>query len=128
MPTIKSHLYFYDKPNVVKVNADRLDDVLPDKYDLIVMDIEGSEYFALKGMARILSQADHLIVEFIPHHLRNVSNVSVKEFLATIDPYFNILNIPSRQLTIEKPQVLSVLEHMYDFNQVDDGVIFSKRY
>jgi FkbM family methyltransferase len=127
MPVIKASMYFYDKPNIVKVKADRLDNVVFGEFAVIVMDIEGSEYFALKGMGAILSTASHLIVEFLPHHLKNVSNVSVQEFLAPIDPYFDILNVPSKNLKVEKSQFTSVLESMYDRDECDDGIVFSKK-
>jgi FkbM family methyltransferase len=126
MPLIRAYKYFYDHPSVVKVEADMLDNVVSGEYDVIVMDIEGSEYFALKGMERILSQAAYLIVEFVPHHLRNVSNVSVREFLQPIMPHFSELTIPSRNLMIDKSQFVSALESMYEANEEDDGIIFSK--
>ncbi|MGA2653313.1 MAG: FkbM family methyltransferase [Terracidiphilus sp.] len=126
MPHIKAYKYFYDKPDTVKVNADRLDLVIPEDYDLIVMDIEGSEYFALKGMERLLANATHLIIEFIPHHLKNVSAITVKEFVALIEPHFRTLNIPSKKLVLQRPQFLPALDEMYSLNESDDGVIFSK--
>jgi FkbM family methyltransferase len=127
MPVIKSEMYFYDMPNIAKVRAARLDDELPEDFELIVMDIEGSEVFALRGMQRILSKADYLVVEFVPHHLKNVSGASVQEFLAVIEPHFNLLSIPSRSLTVDRSQFLSVLEGMYQRNEDEDGMIFSKR-
>lgn len=126
MPLIKAHKYFYDHPTVIKVNAVRLDDCLSDKFDLVLMDIEGSEYFALKGMERILSNAAHLVVEFLPHHLKNVSGVAVAQFLAPIEPYFDLLAVPSKNLTVDRSQFLSTLERMYDLDESDDGVVFSK--
>jgi FkbM family methyltransferase len=126
MPLVKAYNYFYDKPNIIKVNADRLDVVIPADHDLIVMDIEGSEYFALKGMERLLSKARHLIVEFIPHHLRNVSKVPVDEFLRLLEPHFDTLVIPSKQLAIERSQFLPVLQQMYNLDECDEGMVFSK--
>jgi FkbM family methyltransferase len=126
MPVVKAHEYFYDKPRVIRVGAVRLDDHLSEQFDVIVMDIEGSEYFALKGMERILSTARHLIVEFLPHHLRNVSGVTVDEFLAVIEPHFTQLTIPSKSITVERPKFLSTLERMYNLDESDDAMIFSK--
>jgi len=53
-----------------------LDDFMKLKsFDLIFVDIEGSEYFAFKGMQKIFKQSKVLITEFVPHHLKNVSSV-----------------------------------------------------
>lgn len=126
MPIIKEYMYFSDNPTIIKVEAEKLDDILKDDFDLILMDIEGSEYFALKGMKRILSHAQYLIVEFLPHHLKNVSGVSVKEFLELIEPHFNSLYIPSKKITVKKSDFLKTLEKMYDSGEGDDGIVFSK--
>lgn len=126
MPKIKEDMYFFDKPDIVMLKADRLDDVLSEDFDLIVMDIEGSEYFALKGMQRTLSKAAHLIVEFLPHHLKNVANVSVREFLSPIDPHFQVLTVPTKSLRVEKAQFGPVLESMYQKEEWDEGIVFSK--
>jgi FkbM family methyltransferase len=127
MPAIKAHMYFYDRPNIIKVPTDKLDDVLSDAYDLIVMDIEGSEYFALKGMTRLLSEANYLVIEFIPHHLRNVANVSVSQFLKAIESScFGYLYIPSKNLNVEKANFEAILAKMYEHDESDDGIIFSK--
>ena len=126
MPVVKSFDYFADKPSIIKVNAARLDDRIDVDFDLIVMDIEGSEYFALKGMQRILSRARCLIVEFLPHHIKNVSGVRVEEFLALIEPHFSQLTVPSKSITVGKPQFLSTLATMYSRDECDDGIVFLK--
>ena len=126
MPINKAHAYFSDKPSIIKVASAKLDERITDDFDLIVMDIEGSEYFALKGMPRLISRAKHLIVEFLPHHLRNVSGVTVAEFVALVEPHYGLLTIPSKSLTVERRQFVSTLEQMYCNEESDDGIIFSK--
>jgi FkbM family methyltransferase len=59
------------------------------EFDVIVMDIEGSEYFALKGMQNTLRRCRHLQIEYVPHHLENVSGVSNEEFLSVFAHFFN---------------------------------------
>jgi FkbM family methyltransferase len=82
MPKIKHNFYFSDSPQVVDVQAVSLDELLgPRHFDLVIMDIEGSEYFALKGMQKILQSANSLFIEFLPHHLKNVAGVTVTELL-----------------------------------------------
>jgi len=118
--------YYYDNPKTIRVPAHPLDEYLQDTFDVVIMDIEGSEVFALKGMPQILSKASMLQVEFLPHHLKNVSGVSVSEFLAPIEIYFDRLLIPSRNMTVEKPDFLNVLQSMFDKDEGDNGIIFTK--
>ena len=127
MPVIADYAYFYDSPEVLLVEAHPLDEVLGDSpIDVILMDIEGSEYFALGGMQRILAQASVLIMEFIPHHLRNVSGVSVDQLLAPIKPHFSTMFVPSRGVTVSNPKFGEVLRTMYDCERQDDGIVFRK--
>ncbi len=127
VPIIRDYMYYYDKPQTVSINAVSLDNYLKEKiFDLIIMDIEGSEYFALKGMQEILERSKVLVVEFLPHHLKNVSGVSVEEFLSVIESHFSNLMIPSKQLKVDKPKFKESLKEMYDKNQGDEGIIFEK--
>src|SRR5262249_26271749 len=122
VPHVRAREYFYDKPSIIKVAANRLDDVLTEDFDLIVIDIKGSEVFVLRGMPRILSQAKHLIIEYLPHHLKQVGNVSVKEFLAPISPNFDDLHVPSKSLKVKRSDFEPVLEDMYQQNEEDQGI------
>jgi len=119
--------YFHDNPEVVEVRAHSLDEKLDrHDYDLVFMDIEGSEYMALKGMPRILEHARCLIVEFLPHHLTNVAGVTPEEFVATLAPYFDSLFIPSRNIRVAKEDFATVLRQMHDSGQGDMGLVFTK--
>jgi len=127
MPLRKSWMYFYDKPEIIDVEAEKLDTILEGKrFNIIFMDIEGSEYFALCGMPNLLSTAKYLFVEYVAHHLKNVSGISPQEFLNVIEPYFSKLFIPSKKLLVEKVDFLSILQKMYDKDQSEDVIIFSK--
>jgi FkbM family methyltransferase len=127
VPVNKDQKYYYDHPEEVKVQAFSLDSYLPDHhFDLIIMDIEGSEYFALKGMQNILSKTKILAIEFLPHHLKNVSGVSVEQFLSTITPHFSKLIIPSSTTSISANDFLPVLTAMYNRNQEEDSILFKK--
>ena len=90
------------------------------------MDIEGSEYFALKGMQDILSKSKLLVVEFLPCHLDNVSSVTVEQFLSVIEPHFSKLKIPSKQLKLDAPEFVNQLSEIYNRGQGDTGIIFEK--
>ena len=117
-------MYYYDNPEKIIVHAVPLDEYLEDKkFDVIIMNIEGSEYFALKGMTTILGSAKVLAVEFLPHHLKNVAGVTVEQFLSIMPPY-QTLTIPSRELQVDSTQFLSTLSDMYDRELGDEGIIF----
>jgi len=127
MPKVHKYMYFSDKPEVITVKASRLDDILAGRtFDVIFMDIEGSEYFALGGMPRLLAASKVLCMEFVPHHLKNVSSVSVAQLLALVEPYYSRLFIPSKNLIVERDQFQPVLQEMYDKEQIDDGIVFTR--
>ncbi len=124
MPKKMSFAYRYDRPQIVRLKTQALDVVLGEiGFSLVFMDIEGSEYFALRGMQNILSRASTLFVEFMPHHLRDVSGVSPEEFVAAIEPHFDSLFIPSKNLTVARPEFKSALRRMYDNDEADAGLV-----
>ena len=127
IPLLKHPMYYFDNPETIIIDAVPLDAHIKEReFDLIVMDIEGSEYFALKGMQEIINNTRVLQVEFLPHHLKNVSGVTVKDFVDLIEPHFAVLYIPSQQLTVHKPNFMKVLTEMYERNIGDEGIIFHK--
>lgn len=126
-PVSADYRYLYDHPDTITVSAVALDDLFPEaSFDLIVMDIEGSEYFALKGMPKLLARADTLAIEFLPHHLKNVAGVSPAHFVDQIGPYFDRLYVPSKDLTTDRDRFHSALNEMFDRDEMDEGLIFSK--
>ncbi|NJN72016.1 MAG: FkbM family methyltransferase [Limnothrix sp. RL_2_0] len=127
VPFKKESIYYYDQPNCVEIKAFALDNYLSNKkFDLIIMDIEGSEYFALKGMPEILSEAKALQIEFIPHHLRNVANIIVEDFVELLSPFFDYLFIPSRSMKVKNKEFKHILQIMFDNDESDSGIIFTK--
>ena len=93
---------------------------------MVLIDIEGSEYFAMQGMEKILSNCNTLIVEFLPHHLKNVADVSVEQFLSLIPQQFTKLTIPSKNETHPVDIGGVILKQMYNDKEGDDGIIFAK--
>ncbi|MFS8083861.1 MAG: FkbM family methyltransferase [Ginsengibacter sp.] len=127
MPIYKDPIYFYDSPRITKVRGVRIDALLPNRrFELIFMDIEGSEYFAFLGMPNILTHANALIVEFLPHHLSRVAGKSVSQFLAPVMPYFDSLSIPSRGIRVNRADFLKTLESMFNEGRSDEGIVFQK--
>ncbi|MES2376043.1 MAG: FkbM family methyltransferase [Bacteroidota bacterium] len=125
-PLIDHYAYRYDCPKEVVILAAPLDKYLNrTDFNVVVMDIEGSEYFALKGMGEILSNAKALVIEFMPHHFKNVSNISIKEFLSVL-PFYTSLTIPKLKKRVNHNEFLDVLEYMYNNNIEEHGIIFEK--
>lgn len=125
-PLNKEYGYLYDDPEEIQVPGMPLDQFFSRRdFNCIVMDIEGSEYFALKGMQDILNHAQTLVLEFMPHHLRNVSGIIVEELLAQLT-MFTTLTIPSLNNTIGAADFAPFLNFMYTHNMEDGGLLFSK--
>jgi FkbM family methyltransferase len=127
MPKFRDEPYFYDNPTIATVPAKRLDDILDQAFDLVFMDIEGSEYFAFVGMQRLLAHARTLIVEFLPHHLSRVAGITVDDFLTPLTSHFDHLTIPTTRRVVERQDFNSVLQEMYDRDQGDPAIVFHKR-
>lgn len=89
-PKHKDYVYYADDPKTVSVPAVVLDELLEGQtFDLVVVDIEGSEYFALQGMKRILSSCRNLHIEYVAHHLERVAGVDDEAFLSLLRPHFS---------------------------------------
>ena len=125
VPVTNHYMYTYDNPEVIDVEAYALDNyLLNEDFDLVFIDIEGSEYFAMQGMADILSQTKTLIVEFLPHHITNVAGVKLSDFLGNIPKHLTKLTIPSKNKTYPVDVGIITLEQMFESGQGDDGIIF----
>lgn len=125
-PVNDHYVYNYDEPEEILVPGMPLDDFFSRRdFDLVLMDIEGSEYFALKGMQGILQQVKTLIFEFLPHHLRNVSGITPAALLAQLPP-FTRLTVPSLNRTAGAGEFLTLLDYMYENELGDDGIIFER--
>jgi FkbM family methyltransferase len=127
-PSIKASGYFYDNPKQIRVDGVALDNFLENKsFDVIFVDIEGSEYFAFKGMQKIFKRSKALITEFIPHHIKNVASVSIDDFWSTLEPHFNYLYIPQENKFFKNPKdILMQLIYMYNNNQSYANIVFLK--
>ena len=125
-PIHDDYMYYYDNPTETLVNAEPLDTYLKKySFEVILMDLEGSEYFALKGMRRLIRNSKVLIMEFIPHHFKNVSGVAVDDLLKLL-PSFDRLTIPSRGIVVDSKSFSLVLNYMYENNMSDEGIIFER--
>jgi hypothetical protein len=118
----------YDDPEIIDIDTVSLDDLLQMRqFSLILMDIEGSEYFALKGMQKILAGSKALSVEFLPYHLRDVANVEILDFINTILPHFEWMYIPRYNSIFEKAEISKKVEEMYRAGECHEGIYFLKK-
>lgn len=132
-PIKDSILYNYDSPKQVEVDMVALDPFIKEqsltKPTGIIMDIEGAEFFGLKGMQDTLSKTRFLYIEFVPHHLQNVSNTTVDDFLKKITPHFSkaVFLKDSTNFNISG-QEKQLLEHLklLEKNNVSDDILFTK--
>ena len=125
VPVHNRYIYTYDNPEVIEVQAHALDVYLDDHaFDLVLIDIEGSEYFAMQGMSSILGQTKTLIVEFLPHHITNVAGVALDDFLAQVPEHFTKLTVPTKNATYDRGEGMDVLRRMFAAGEGDDGILF----
>lgn len=133
-PIKDSYLYSHDNPDTIEVDMIRLDthikqEKLP-KPDHIIIDIEGAEYFALQGMQDILSDVKMLYIEYVPHHLKNVSGVSNKDFIDLIVPHFDKVRFVGQKkemdISTSSDEFLTYLDTLYSNEKADD-LLFTKK-
>jgi FkbM family methyltransferase len=125
VPVHNRYIYTYDNPEVIEVQAYALDNHLENHdFDLVLIDIEGSEYFAMQGMTSILGQTKTLIVEFLPHHITNVAGVTLDDFLTQVPEHFTKLTVPTKGATYDRAEGMDVLKRMFAAGEGDDGILF----
>ncbi|SHG44530.1 FkbM family methyltransferase [Winogradskyella jejuensis] len=132
-PKTDNIMYNHDNPNKVDVQMIALDEHIPEnnlaKPTAMLMDIEGAEYYALQGMKNTIKDLRFLYVEYVPHHLKNISNVSNQEFLELITPHFTKATFARSKKVInynDNPKELSdYLDELMKNNKADD-IVFSK--
>ena len=127
LPRVDAGPYLEEGHEVIEVPARRIDDVFPDhKFDLVIMDIEGAEYFALQGMPRTLERCRTLVIEFMPHHLRNVAGIAVAQFLGPLSGFETMIS-PRLSRVVYREEFASLLTVMHERDVSDDGLIFHKQ-
>ncbi|NCA17487.1 MAG: FkbM family methyltransferase [Betaproteobacteria bacterium] len=127
LPVRGATKYMYDKPKILTVSCRRLDDAFPQDFDVILMDIEGSEYAAMRGAQRLLQNCRVFVFEFIPDHLRNVAGVDFEDFFEALPVKdFDRALLPRHAKDIPISQLRGVLQELYVQNEYEDGVLMLK--
>ena len=133
-PRKERFIYTFDKPSVVSVTMKAVDEHVASENlpaaDMIVMDIEGAEYYALKGMQKMLAESRSLYIEFIPHHLRDVAGVNAAQFLELILPHYDkakFMKQPEKvfDLVNDRPHFIQTIANLMR-NHKDDNILFFK--
>jgi FkbM family methyltransferase len=127
-PVHQDEGYFFDNPDVATVPAVRLDNFLKGKqYDVIFMDIEGSEYFAMKGMPELMARASVVFLEFLPHHISRVAGVTIEQFIECVADFETMIT-PMIPAAFHGAEIRARLKDMFDAGIGDEGLIFAKNH
>ena len=118
----------YETGREIKVKTLVLDDVFQDLApDLIFMDIEGSEYFALKGAQKLLTRTKALIMEFDSGYFKKVSGKSSSEIWEVFAPHFSQLINPKNQKHFKGTEAVKAeVLRMIDSDETHENIVFLK--
>jgi FkbM family methyltransferase len=126
-PIVNKDCYVYDHPRVVELRAVPLDECLEEvDWDLCLMDIEGSEHFAMRGMIRALRRTKVLAMEFVPDHVRDVAGVSIEAFAELFPEHFNFMWVPERIGPVSRDFIVPKMIELFDRNVSIEAMFFSK--
>lgn len=119
LPIIDEEMYHYDNPKIINVNLINLDLFIKiNKFeypDLLIMDIEGSEYDTLLGAEHTLSKARLLYIELVPHHIINVAGVTLADFVSVILKYYSKMYVvDDKTFLCTKEQILMTLKSFFE--------------
>lgn len=103
-----------DDSDVVEVRAAKLDDVLDGRsFDLIVLDIEGSEYRALGGMPETLAGAKQLVIEFGPALIDSVAGITAAQFLEAVPERFTTASLLGEEELYGRSELLALCDELW---------------
>ena len=116
LPEEADHPEFdFEDPDVVEVRAAKLDDVLGGRsFDLIVFDVEGSEYRALRGMSETLAGARQIVIEFGPHLIESVAGIKAAQFLGAIPERFTSASLLGEDKSYGRSELLELCDEIWE--------------
>lgn len=126
-PEIMDDEFLYDQPKTVAVKGESLDSFFDSLiFDFILMDIEGSEFRAIRGGINLLQRCKVFVVEFVPKHIERVAGVSVDEFASLLlSLAFDRVEFPSLGVSGDPEDLLvKSMRAIKDSGRFEDGVIF----
>lgn len=119
--------YLAETHELIELETLKLDDLLRnEKFNAIVMDIEGSEYFALRGMGNLLKDTEILFIEWITFHLEYIADITPEIFSKELEKYFKFLYIPGMNVYVTSDLFPALLRKLYDMKYHQDLIVFAK--
>lgn len=118
--------YVKSDHTVLRLPCDTVDNLFPNElFDFALLDLEGSEIFALRGMTRALDGIRTLVTEFIPHHLRNVAEIDASTLLEPLSAFQTLVS-PRLNRVIHREGMADFLGEMFRRGISDETLIFHK--
>jgi len=130
IPVVPDDRWLAPKHDTITVRGVPMDSVIPadENVDLIFMDCEGSEYKAMLGMPRLLSNAHAVIAEFQPDHLPKIAGVTPGQFVQPLlDAGFVSMYVPTTGDWVPWRTWAERLQQFQDAGHADDGLIFRRK-
>ena len=120
--------YRFDAPEEVEVEMVPLDNHIEENNlpvpKGIIMDIEGAEFYALQGMTQTLEKIRFLYMEYVPHHLQNVSVTTNEQLVSLLSPYFDKVvsthNKTEFDISSSTSEFLNYLGGLQEADKADD--------
>lgn len=133
LPNTNDYSFRYDNPSIIKVDMILLDDFIEKNNlpfgEILIIDIEGSEFIALQGMKKSLEKCRYLYIEYEPNHLKYVSNCNTDDFFNLFIHDFVKVTFMRKGITINLKDNLSdftnLVTEMYKSN-ISDDLLLSK--
>lgn len=118
--------FTFDHPDTIEVEMTTLRDALPEgSWDLMVMDIEGSECFALKGAGQRLGDIRQLHIEYDVNHLKHVAGIDNAGFLALLRPWFSTVRVVPEDRAVAIDAIAGRLDDLWQ-QQGAANLLFAK--
>ena len=76
------------------------------------MDIEGSEFLALRGMGPLLAECFYLQFEYHEEALVHVSGASTEDFSSLLEEHFSLLHLVGSDHRARRPDFLPFLKEI----------------
>lgn len=119
--------YSYDSPLKIAVQLKPLDDAFEGEFDVVMMDLEGSEVVAIRGAKKLLSQARVLICEYFPEHIDDVLATTDEEFVSTVRSCgFKHFYCRKMDKNGSLDELLPCLKVIRQIGSSEDGIVFTR--
>lgn len=122
-PVQKKYIYFFDKPVEKEVNMITIDTHRKNvEYDLIIMDLEGSEFLAMKGMPKKMKYCKFFQLEYNWGIIKDViGEMKLEEMIEMLkESGFNYVKILGEKIIYKKEEFLLFFKNLNRKNKFVD--------